>query len=247
MFRLERKKFYDITIEQNPPPGHTVEKMGLTPDELDTLVIRPYNQGITFVIDGKVVRPADIASVDISETLVLPLCKGICLNLNQRNVTTQFVVGPPGGTAFPQDPLTENSSQLSRLFDHLVTNQQLREATRKLFLDQHYSGSAEKGFVCVENAVKEKSGISDKYGASLMRRVFSPNSPILSFNSTQTQSDRDEQEGYMHLFEGAMIGIRNPRAHGSQLNDEPEEALRFLGLANHLLGMVEKSQLAEGG
>jgi Protein of unknown function (Hypoth_ymh) len=34
-------------------------------------------------------------------------------------------------------------------------------------------------------------------GTPLMQKVFSPNAPILSFNSLADQSDRDEQKGHL--------------------------------------------------
>ncbi len=46
-----------------------------------------------------------------------------------------------------------------------------------------------------------------------MRSVFSRNAPILIFNNLSDQTDQDEQEGMMHLFEGAVLGIRNPGGH----------------------------------
>ena len=46
-----------------------------------------------------------------------------------------------------------------------------------------------------------------------MRTVFSSKDPILAFNDLADQTDRDEQEGTMHLFEGAVLAIRNPGGH----------------------------------
>lgn len=46
-----------------------------------------------------------------------------------------------------------------------------------------------------------------------MRTVFSKNNPILLINGLETQTDQDEQEGMMHLFEGAVLAIRNPGGH----------------------------------
>ena len=43
-----------------------------------------------------------------------------------------------------------------------------------------------------------------------MRTVFSSKHPILAFNELADQTDRDEQEGTMHLFEGAVLAIEIP-------------------------------------
>ena len=73
-------------------------------------------------------------------------------------------------------------------------------------------------------------------GADLMRTVFSPKKPILSFEVT----DESEQEGMMHLFEGAVLGIRNPRGHEFP-DDSPERALEYISFISLLANLVEES------
>lgn len=129
-----------------------------------------------------------------------------------------------------QDELT----MLER-FDVAVTDELLRYTSRELFSDGHYVRAVEEAFKCLNNTVKDKSGITQQDGAGLMRTAFSANSPTLKLNVFQSQSDRDEQQGYMDLFAGSMTGIRNPRAHEHGLTDKPEVALELLVIANHLM------------
>ena len=68
-----------------------------------------------------------------------------------------------------------------------------------------------------------------------MRRTFSANKPKLRFSDLKTTSESDEQRGYMELYAGAMTGIRNPRAHEHDLEDDPRVALELLTFANHLM------------
>ena len=73
-----------------------------------------------------------------------------------------------------------------------------------------------------------------------MRTVFSRNNPILAFNDLNDQTDQDEQEGLMHLFEGAVLALRNPRAHALS-DDSPELALEYIALLSMLAKRLEQA------
>jgi uncharacterized protein (TIGR02391 family) len=89
------------------------------------------------------------------------------------------------------------------------------------------------------NFVKEKSRRHDLDGANLMRTVFSRNDPILAFNDLRDQAEQDEQEGMMHLFEGAALALRNPRAHVLS-DDSPEMALDYLMMLSMLAKRLDR-------
>ena len=126
-------------------------------------------------------------------------------------------------------------------FDELVKNRQIRQVSGTLYRDGHFARAVEEAFKCLNNAVKGKSGHTSADGAGLMKNVFSANSPVLKLNSLQSQSERDEQLGYMELFAGSMTGIRNPRAHEHNLVDDPDVALELLVLANHLMRKLDST------
>ena len=141
----------------------------------------------------------------------------------------------------PPEPAPEPRSQ----FEQLVTDSQLQQVSGSLFRDGHYARAVEEAFKLLNNAVKDKSEIANQDGAGLMRTAFSANSPVLYLNAFQSQSDRDEQLGYMDIFAGSMTGIRNPRAHNHQLADSPEVALELLVLANHLMRKLDSATKRE--
>ena len=151
---------------------------------------------------------------------------------NLQNVADSALLGRQ--TTKREQKLQIETSHVDN-FDILVTDKELCFASRQLFIDGHYARSVEEAFKCLDNTVKSMSELDNKSGADLMHNAFSPNRPILRLNELQTQSDIDEQKGYMHLFAGSMSGIRNPRAHEHTLVDTPEEALEMLVLANHLM------------
>ena len=75
-----------------------------------------------------------------------------------------------------------------------------------------------------------------------MRTAFSASKPILRLNSLANQSEMDEQQGYMDLFAGVMMAVRNPRAHDHEWYDDAETALQLLHFAHHLSLKIKKSK-----
>ncbi|MCX0276143.1 TIGR02391 family protein [Nocardia zapadnayensis] len=57
---------------------------------------------------------------------------------------------------------------------------------------------------------------------------------MLDVGVEEGRSGLDEREGFFYLFRGAMVGIRNPKAHELARGDDPDEALEVLALASLL-------------
>jgi len=64
--------------------------------------------------------------------------------------------------------------------------------------------------------------------------------PILQLNELLTREDLDEQKGFMYLFMGSVVGIRNPKAHGIIEEKDPFKTLEYLSLASLLAKRVTK-------
>lgn len=129
------------------------------------------------------------------------------------------------------------------IFDRVITREPLRSTTRNLFMDKHWARAVEQGYKTLNQEVKSRSGL-ELDGLALMQRCFSEKNPLLSINHLKTQSERNEQVGYMMIMGGAMLGIRNPRAHEPDLVDTPKRALELLITAHHLIGIVQQSSVS---
>ncbi len=132
-------------------------------------------------------------------------------------------------------------------FDQIVGDDELRQTCRGLFLDGYYALAVEEAYKCLNNIVKDLTGLSELDGVPLMQRAFSPNNPMLRLNDLRTQSENDQQRGYMEMFAAVMTGIRNPRAHEHKYLDDPETALELLGLANHLVRIARSAASRSSG
>ena len=134
--------------------------------------------------------------------------------------------------------LTQRQHQIE--LQDLPLHRRIVDVCLELYRDGHYSNAVLDASKALINFVKERSRRDDLDGADLMRTVFSKNHPVLAFNNLTDQSDLDEQEGMMHLFEGAVLGIRNPRGHDF-LNDSPERALEYICLISLLANRLEEA------
>jgi uncharacterized protein (TIGR02391 family) len=131
-------------------------------------------------------------------------------------------------------------SMANASFNGLSLHSRVASVCADRFRDGHYEDAVLSAAKVLVNFVKEKSG-SDLDGAPLMRTVFSKHDPILAFNDLSDQSDMDEQEGMMHLFEGAVLALRNPRAH-SFPSDSPDRALEYIAFISLLANKLEESK-----
>jgi uncharacterized protein (TIGR02391 family) len=102
-----------------------------------------------------------------------------------------------------------------------------------LYRDSHYKQAVLEASIALVNYVKEKSREHSLDGSKLMTTVFSADKPLLAFNELIEPTDRDEQQGFMHLFMGAVLALRNPRAHAI-FDDSPEMALDYIAFLSML-------------
>lgn len=114
---------------------------------------------------------------------------------------------------------------------------------RGRFEAKHYADAVEATMKAVNARVKRywvSLGRDEKDGKGLMTSAFSLNDPAIVLADLTSESGRSEQEGYMHLFAGAMQGVRNPKAHDN-IDIDAVRALHHLFLASLLMHKLDEA------
>jgi len=142
--------------------------------------------------------------------------------------------------------LSADSRPSPRAFlQYLNLHQRIADVAAELFEDGHHWQAVFEASKALVNLVKERSGRHDLDGAPLMRTVFSRNDPILAFNELKDQTDLDEQEGMMHLYEGMVLGIRNPGSHAFPEGPQ-QRAVEYLSLISLLAYRTQEAKRRVG-
>ena len=118
---------------------------------------------------------------------------------------------------------------------------QIVAVSKARFNNEHYADAVEAAFKEINTRVKKiyKDRTSvEKDGAKLMQAAFSVQNPIIKLGDISTETGTNIQQGYMEMFAGAMIGIRNPQAHNNLLITK-DNAIRELHFASMLMYKID--------
>ena len=247
------QNIFGTTLEDHSTP---VVEYGLSLEELNERVVVPIANLREVRLSDQAITFSAIERVEIlaegTGSGVLPIHDRLldryrAFEYSGSDVSREFIKDTPEWGPKIGLPERPEAIPVNQLFDRLVTNESLRQATRQRFLSRNFADAVEAAFKCLNNAVKAKSGHDERDGADLMRHVFSAKAPLLKLNEFKSQSDKDEHNGYREIFAGVMTGIRNPRAHEHLVKDNPPVALELLTVANHLMRRLENATLVEEG
>lgn len=109
-----------------------------------------------------------------------------------------------------------------------------------LFEKGHLNDSVRKALERFEKKIQDLTAQQD-IGKSLMSRVFNEGNAILRINDGTGGNARSEQEGFMHLAMGAMMGMRNLYSHGDVDTITPMDAFERLCFVSLLFKRVDEA------
>ncbi|SRR6266540_609756 len=109
----------------------------------------------------------------------------------------------------------------------------------ELYRQGYYRQAILDSYIALVEEVKRRTGLAAD-NTPLMQTAFSVKNPRLVVGD-----DDDEQLGFMWLFSGAVMGIRNPKAHRLVPQNDPQRALEWLAFASVLFRVLDDAREAE--
>jgi uncharacterized protein (TIGR02391 family) len=125
-------------------------------------------------------------------------------------------------------------------FEHLLTTTILEKAYPQ-YVDGHLRDSVINSIIAVFDEIRKKVNL-DLDGENLIGNVFSVANPKLILSELDTESGRNDQIGFMQIYQGAYRGIRNPKAHKLAHDLNEIKAAQYLVFASLLSRRIEEAK-----
>ncbi len=188
-------------------------------NEIETFLQGKYHNGVQQDY-GFIVRHTEILDKEVTEK-IMPQLQYLNLETNGLNGSK-----------------TEKGTDLWS-----IIHSKIIKVSKKKLEDGHFADAVESAFKEVNNRIKKyyKSKIGQELdGADLMYKAFSGNSPVIPLDDLSTETGKNIQQGYMQIFAGSMIGIRNPKAHNNLIISK-SRAIHLIFVASLLMGKLDEA------
>lgn len=108
-----------------------------------------------------------------------------------------------------------------------------------LYRDGHLRDAVLTGVVAVFDMIRTRTGL-DHDGKDLVGQAFGMDAGRLIFTELASTSGRNDQKGFMMIFEGIYTGVRNVKAHSLAHDLTEVKALQYLVTLSLLARRVEE-------
>ena len=151
---------------------------------------------------------------------------------SMRGQTTRQLATPPKRKA---KPITASTIKA------LLQDKQLHARCGDLLrAKKHFDRAFREATTVLDNRLKTKTGIKNMNPENLVSKAINPD-PTRAV--IEISPEKAEQEGFHSLCKGIMLAFRNPAHHSLSEKFTREDALKFCGFVDAVLGVIEQSTI----
>ena len=119
----------------------------------------------------------------------------------------------------------------------LLRDEQLNGRCRDLLMAaSHYDRVIREATTVLDDRLKKRTGIKNLNPEALIGKVLNPNPEKAVI---EISSEKSEQEGVHSICRGIMLAFRNPAHHSLSDRFTREDALKFCGFVDTMLGLID--------
>ncbi|MGM0769643.1 MAG: TIGR02391 family protein, partial [Pseudomonadota bacterium] len=142
--------------------------------------------------------------------------------------------------AIKRAEIVEKESALPQVGFEDLLHPLIIQSSLDLYIRGHLRESVLNSITAVFDYIREKTGVEDD-GDRLIGKVMSLSNPIMILSELDTESGKNDQKGFMQIFQGAYQGIRNPKAHTLNHDLNEMKAAQYLILSSLLARRVDEA------
>jgi len=179
------------------------------------------------------------------ETDIIPIISQIKGKLELMSPDDDFILDSSSDTPFVY--LKESNNKIDINKDDLIIQYLdnlhpiIINSSKQLYLDRHYQNSIEEAIKAVNQHIRDKTGLRED-GSDLINKVFSAKNPVLSFSDLSTETQQNEQVGFMEMLRGFVKGVRNVFAHTPAIVIDSQIAFEYLVMASLFCKRIDQTK-----
>ncbi|HEU4321719.1 MAG TPA: TIGR02391 family protein [Roseiflexaceae bacterium] len=166
------------------------------------------------------------------------IVRGVCESILARPALTKTVRATVEGLLAQLDQAAQPAPPASNPLDRYPVHPTVRRIAAPLMAGGHHSEAILKVCIALNLAVQAATG-TNLDGSALMQQAFSPKAPLLRLGQTEA-----EQQGWMHLYTGLIMALRNPRAHRHVDDTDEAATIEWLMFASALFRALDAAVVA---
>lgn len=143
------------------------------------------------------------------------------------------------------EKLAREKSQLPHIFGFEdLLHQAIKDSSLSQYGNGHLRDAVLNGVIAVFDLIRIKTGLKLD-GKELVGQAFGMEKGKLIFTEVDSESGKSDQKGFLQIYEGFYIGVRNVKAHSLQHDLDERKAAQYLVALSLLARRVEECKLRD--
>ncbi len=118
------------------------------------------------------------------------------------------------------------------------------ESSLKHFRDGHLRDAVLNAVIAVYDMIRGRTQL-DLDGSALAGQAFGLENGKLIFSEVESDSGQNDQKGFLQIFQGVYVGVRNVKAHSLNHDLTEPKAAQYLVMLSLLARRVDECRLRE--